>query len=242
MADPEYRHYAPLEDVAPDTIPPESCINVAIHAKGKAQAEIVRAISNVTGVVTEDADNLVRDLCALSKPATIVVDALDEAIEGETIAAKVLRPMTALPTIRLLIGTREGLISSLGSHVQIKCLDREYHDPEDIRDYVKVRLLARDEPNILTPYRDKSELAANAAEVVAGRAKAVFLIARLICEDLIQAPEAVDPQSDEWRNELPDSIASAFGAYLNRFGADECRVTGPAAAPSLRSRRGIALG
>ena len=45
MADPEYRHYAPLEDVAPDTIPPESCINVAIHAKGKKQAEMKSAPS-----------------------------------------------------------------------------------------------------------------------------------------------------------------------------------------------------
>jgi Caspase domain len=44
MADPEYEPRAPLEDVDPDTIPPENSITVAVHAKGKTPGEIVRAM------------------------------------------------------------------------------------------------------------------------------------------------------------------------------------------------------
>lgn len=224
MADPGYRAQAPLQDVDPDTIPPKGCIDVAIHAKGKTRAELVRAISQATGGHTEDTEELVHDLGKRHDPFTIVIDALDEAREPELIADKVLRALSPLTTVRLLIGTRKEVISSLGSHVAVKYLDREYYQPEDIRDYVKLRLLARDEPEIVTPYRDKTELAGKVAEVVAGRAKTVFLIARLICEDLIQAKQTVDPQSNEWRQSLPDSVASAFGDYLNRFGAQERKV------------------
>ncbi len=224
MADPEYRRQMPLEGVDPETIPPEGCIDFAIHAKGKTPGEIVRAISRATGAVTDDVDKLVRALAGRLEPATVVVDALDEAKEPESIAKEVLRPMTPLPTVRLLIGTRKGPLSSLGKHVEIKYLDGEYHEPDDIRDYVKLRLLARDEPDIVSPYRDKADLARKVAEVVAGRANTVFLMARLICENLIRAKAPVDPQSDAWRNGLPDTVASAFGAYLNHFGAKEFQV------------------
>ena len=120
MADPDYRRRAPLKDIDPDTIPPERCINVAIHAKGKTPAEIALAISRVTGDVTEDVDDLVRNLARLTEPATIVIDAVDEAKEPETIAERILRPLTPLTSIRLLIGTREGLISRLGTHIETK--------------------------------------------------------------------------------------------------------------------------
>jgi WD40 repeat protein len=224
VADPEYRRQAPLGGVDPDTIPPESCIDVAIHAKGKTLGEIVRAISRAIGADTEDADELVRDLAGRLEPVTIVIDALDEAKEPETIADKVLRPMTTLPTIQLLIGTRNGPVARLGPHIEIRYLDREYYESQDICDYVKLRLLARDEPGIVTPYRDKADLAGKVAEVVAGSAKTVFLIARLICENLIQAGETVDPQSEEWCSRLPNTVASAFGDYLKRFGVEESRV------------------
>ena len=224
LADPAFRRQAPLKGIDPETIPPENCIDVAIHAKGKTLREIVSAISRTTGAVTEDADGLVSDFARRFEPVTIVIDALDEAKEPETIADKVLRPMTPLPTIRLLIGTRPELISSLGTHLEIKYLDREYNDSEDICAYVKARLLAANEPNIETPYRNKANLAGNVAKAVAESAKTVFLVARLICENLIQAKETVDPQNEEWRERLPSTVASAFGDYLNRFGVEESRV------------------
>ena len=76
----------------------------------------------------------------------------------------------------------------------------------------------------MTPYRGKQDLARQVAEVVARSAGRVFLTARLICEELIRTQHAADPRSDEWRNRLPNTIGSAFGAYLGRFGAEEQRV------------------
>ena len=225
MADPEFRRQAPLADIDPETIPPESCIDIAIHAKGKTTADIVRAISATAGIATDDPENLVRDLARLPEPLTIVIDALDEAKEPEKIADKILKPITPLATVRLLVGTRKELVPRLGTHVEPKYLDsREYYDPADICDYVKLRLLARDEPDIATPYRDKPYLADKVAEAVAAKAGTVFLIARLICENLIQAKEVVDLESAAWRDALPDTVSAAFGAYLSRFGVDEYRA------------------
>jgi hypothetical protein len=223
-ADPAYRRQALLEDVDRETLPPEGCIDIAIHAKGKTLGEIVGAIGRAANVATEDADELVSALAGRTEPITIVIDALDEAIEPEIIAEKVLRPIASLPTTRLLIGARKQSISSLGIQVEIKHLDKEYHDPEDIRDYVVLRLIAKHECDIVTPYRGKADLAREVAEVVAETANTVFLIAHLICENLIQAEEPVDPQSEGWRDRLPDSVALAFSGFLNRFGDEEVRV------------------
>src|SRR5206468_10612886 len=116
IADPEFRCQTPLADVDPDTIPAEGCIDIAIHAKGKTTTEIVRAISTMAGVATDDPDNLVRDLAGRPQPLTIVIDALDEAKDPDSIADRVLKPITPLPTVRLLIGTREGILPISGTH------------------------------------------------------------------------------------------------------------------------------
>jgi len=227
LADAGYRARAPLAETDPETIPPEGSINVALHARGKTLGELVLLLAHAAGTGTGDLHALIDVLARREEPFTVVLDALDEAKEPDAIAARLLRPLGSMAAIRLLVGTRDerNIIPNLGSRVEVRRLDgSEYHDAEALVRYVEERLLAQNEPDLFTPYRNRPHLARAVAQLVAGKADPVFLIARLACEQLMQAGEVVDLEDVEWRAALPTTVPAAFDAYLRRFGADEQRV------------------
>lgn len=222
LADVGHRDEARLDNVPPGTLPPEGSIDVAIHGRGKTVADVVQIIGRALDYTSDDPSALAAQLNEEETPLTIVIDALDEAREPNAIARTVLRPLTTLPCVRLLIGTRTGPIRALGSHVVVKNLgEAEYQDPDEIQEYVTRRLLAEDEPELRTPYRDRPVLAREVAAVVAAKADSVFLIARLISEGLIEVEKAVDPRDREWREHLSTTVEEAFSTYLARFGSEE---------------------
>jgi hypothetical protein len=88
--------------------------------------------------------------------------------------------MSEIATVRLLVGTRRELLTSLGTTFTTLDLDMPaYRADEDVAGYVRQVLLAADEPEIITPYRGKVELAQHIGEGVARRASGVFLVARM---------------------------------------------------------------
>lgn len=166
----------------------------------------------------------------------VVIDALDEAGSGTAadtggrgeprrIARDLLRPMSEISGVRLLVGARRELVSSLGSTFKVIDLDEPgYCADADVSGYVTKVLLAQNEPEVKTPYRDFPDLALQVGTAVAERACGVFLVARMASRSLRSAPEPIDISRPNWVDLLPSEIGEAFDDYLARFGRDEERV------------------
>jgi WD40 repeat protein len=226
LADPEYRARVPLPaGVDEETIPPGGAIDVAVHVKGKTVGEVLQFIGGkVAGDGAKTVDELLSALKGRAQPATVVVDALDEAKEPEALIEQVLLPAAALDNVRLLVGTRGHMLGRFGGNHDLINLDDDGHKTDDIQDYVSGRLLAASEPETQTPYRGRTELARAVAKRVAEKANGVFLIARLVAENLIKDSSVVDPADPAWIAKLPGSVVEAFQDYLRRFGGEEPRV------------------
>lgn len=257
LSDPVYRKRISLEGVDPRTVVPEGCVDVAVHARHKRFEEVVRHIAATLGVAADGAADLLQELSRRTRegpPVVIVVDALDEAGSGTAadaggrgeprrIARELLRPLSEIPGVRLLVGTRRPLVGSLGSTVAVLDLDEPaYLGDEDVAGYVCKVLLAADEPDISTPYRDRPELARTVAGAVAERAGGVFLVARMTARSLRAAPEPMDITKLGWNEKLPSEIGEAFNDYLVRYGAEQERVRNLLAPLAFAEGRGLPRG
>lgn len=238
LSDPDYRARIDLSAADPATIAPENSVAVAVHARHKALEEVVAKIAAGLGIDADGPAALLQELSrrGRSDPSiVIVVDALDEAGSGTAvdaggrgeprrIARELLRPMSEIATVRLLVGTRRELLTSLGTTFTTLDLDLPvYRTDEDVAGYVRQVLLAADEPEIPTPYRGKVELAQHIGGGVARRASGVFLVARMTARSLRSAP-LVDTTEPGWVERLPSEIGAALDDFLARFGPDEPRV------------------
>ncbi|MEU5854881.1 caspase family protein [Nocardiopsis dassonvillei] len=242
VSDREYRERLGLAESSDDTLVPVGTVTAAVHARHKRLEEIVERVSTALGsrARTPSAAGLLQELAQRARvserPLVIVVDALDEAGSGSTadfvgrgeprrIARELLRPMAEIPGVRLLVGTRRELVRALESVMTVIDLDTHPADTEaDIRGYVRQVLLASDEADTRTPYRDRPELADRVARGVAGRAAGVFLVARLTARSLRKEPTPIDTSVSGWQRTLPSGVGEAFDDYLARFGEEEDRV------------------
>lgn len=238
LSDPDYRARTDLSGADPATVVPKNTVAVAVHARHKALEEVVAKIAAGLSIEADGPASLLQQLSrrGRSEPSiVIVVDALDEAGSGTAadaggrgeprrIARELLRPMSEIPTVRLLVGTRRELLASLGTTFTTLDLDLPmYRADEDVAGYVRQVLLATDEPEIPTAYRGQVELAQQVGEGVATRASGVFLVARMTARSLRGAP-LVDTTKPDWVGLLPSEIGTALDDFLARFGPDELRV------------------
>jgi WD40 repeat protein len=202
---------------------PVECISLAIYAKGKTLEEVIVRLARQTGVKPERAAVL-EALTSRQQPFNIVFDALDEASEPELIARELLTPLHSMPMIKLLVGTRAEYADKLGKDSVRLFIDQEkYFEKADLAKYVESRLLCAGEKSAETPYTHKKDLAAKIGAAVADKAFPNFLIARLVIEDLLSLPDALDQASIAGRN-FPGTVSQAFAQYLKRFGAQEEKV------------------
>jgi WD40 repeat protein len=236
LSDPLYRERVPKLDLTDPTVPPARSIEVAVWARNKTIEEVVAAIAQATGVDAAAPDGLINGLLERGRPCTVVVDALDEAVEPGGIAGKLVRPLAADAAsvgVRVLIGSRPGredeLIAALGRDAVRFDLDQPpYLEREDLVEFVTGRLLLGDDPAAPTPYRDKPALADRVAAAVAARAYPTFLVAQLSSKALVQADRAVDVETPGWELAFPGSVVDAMDGYLDRLADD---------APSQQERR-----
>ncbi|NUP50105.1 MAG: hypothetical protein HOW97_22750 [Catenulispora sp.] len=218
---------------------PPNIVDAAIHARHKRLEEVVARFAADLRIEAASAAELLHELSRRDRtlpPLVLVIDALDEAGSGTAadtggrgeprrIARDLLRPMSEIPGVRLLVGARRELIPSLGATFTKVDLDTpRYRADQDVAGYVAKVLLAADEPDVKTPYRDRPELAQAVGAGVARRASGVFLVARMAARSLRSATEVIDPDTPGWIDRLPSEIGEAFEDYLQRFGTDEQRV------------------
>ncbi|MFI7121837.1 caspase family protein [Amycolatopsis sp. NPDC049868] len=239
MSDPAYRRSLLYETDPAGTQVPPGIVQAAVHSRHKLLPEIVQQIASAIGAEVDGPGQLLREISLRARdggPLVIVVDALDEAGSGTAadaggkgeprrIARELLRPMSEIPGVRLLVGTRAELVSSLGASFQVLNLDNDgYLGEDDIAEYVTKLLLAENEPEVTTPYRGRFELARTVGDAVAGRAAGVFLVARMTARGLRSGDDVMDVSRPNWEEDLPSEIGEAFEDYLSRFGPDESRV------------------
>lgn len=231
LALPEVRQRMPASALpAPELQPPDGAIDVWIHAKGKTRLGVVREIHSALGnsEETDDEGQLLSTLAsvrALGRSFTILIDALDEAAQPALIANTVLQRLAEIPRVRVITGTRKQYLRYLGPAVDTIDLDEpKYIDVADIAAYVRKRLLAKEEPEVWTPYRERHELATIVANGVAARAFPNFLVARIVGYSLLAAREPVNVHIQGWDEQFPSSVGTAFDEYLARFGERETLV------------------
>ncbi len=221
-----------LANADPSTLPREGSVDVAIHAKGKTLDDCARALAAALtlpfgGEVQIAPEQLLAAIDALDRSLTIIFDALDEAAGGaEAIARDLIAPLSQLPRVRVLVGTRRSLDGALipqgedrhgrlravfGATAHIYDLEDEAETDGDIADYVRLRLGENRGP-------DEAKAVASMAKRVAEASGGIFLYARVVSRTLR------DQELDQ-AVELPASAIEAFVFDLNsRFGGERQRV------------------
>ncbi|RSS47018.1 hypothetical protein EF912_27120 [Streptomyces sp. WAC07061] len=258
LSDPAYRARLDLSGVDPNTVVPVNCVTAAVHARHKRLEEIVERIASALGTEADGVAALLQELTRRGRqgpPLVIVVDAVDEAGsdtaadagghgEPRRITRELLRPMAEIQGVRLLVGTRRELVTALGPTFTCLDLDREDYQAgaEDVSAYVARVLLAAEEPEVRTPYRDRPALARTVARGVAEKAAGVYLYARMTARTLRSDAEPVDTGRPGWEDNLPSEVGEAFDDYLQRFGPDEPRVRRMLLALAFSEGKGLPRG
>jgi WD40 repeat protein len=225
LADPTWRREVLATTrsakIDPALLPPEGVVNVAVHARHKLLADVVQQLAVGLGFAVRDSTGLLDAVARKAGKTVIVIDALDEADDRDQIISRLLRPLAELPPVFLLVGTRPdssergNRFRALGQNVVELDLDHtRYIGPADIACYVERRLLAAEEPNRLTLYRDVPDTAYTVARAVAQRARNVFLVASTTVHALLSAPSIVDVTEPGWVERLPTGLNSAFAQFL----------------------------
>jgi WD40 repeat protein len=190
--------------------PPDDVFSVAVYLTGLSAAGLITRIADELALpapdpgarLAEQADALIAGITERAAPVTLLIDALDEADDPVGIARAVLRPLAALPGVRLLVGTRASASEGLGADEppdrelldaldagpeQIVTVSR---DPDAVRRYIRKRLTAAAAED--GPLRAKPPtIEAIAGEL--GDSAADFLFARLAVHEILADPGIVAP-------------------------------------------------
>ena len=201
--------------------PPAGSITAALLARGKTADELLAELAEELGLAPDVA--LAEML--LPRPVfTVVIDALDEAVDPLAVVDQVILPLhgAAAPSHgpRLLVAMRkyQHLFRTLPRAQVTLDLDRDaYYSETDTADYVTKILLAADDPDSPTPYRDQPDLAGTMAQLVATIAGHSFLIAQIASRTLARTAHTLDPAEvsadrGRWRD-----VGAAFDRDLDRY-------------------------
>ncbi|MFG2330332.1 caspase family protein [Streptomyces sp. NPDC048604] len=205
---------------------------VPLHARRATLEELVADLAAALRLPAGTShEGLLEALGGRSDTVTVLVDALDEAgtggdsTEADRIARTLLRPLSTMPAVRLVIGTRRPQLTPLGKAVEVIDLDEsEYVTDGQVADYAAKLLLDAEDPQSLSPYRDRPEEARTVARGIAARARRSFLVARMTARALVEDQAPLDTSRAGWEADLPSDAREAFAAYLDRFGADRAKV------------------
>ncbi|MFG2820041.1 hypothetical protein ACGFX4_11505 [Kitasatospora sp. NPDC048365] len=107
-----------LTALPPGVPRPDDPFDLTAHLAGLTPARVLHLVAKAAGLTdlaeaavggrtpTDLTSRLLTELRDRQKPLTLLFDALDEAEQPLVIAYQLLRPLAALPTVRLIVGTR----------------------------------------------------------------------------------------------------------------------------------------
>ena len=181
------QHVGLLPESPAEEVPPAGVFDVVVQLTGKTFGDAVRSID-----AGSDLEAVMASLRALGRRFTILFDALDEAQDPQRIAARLLVPLSKLPNVRLVLGTRRSLLE--GPDLP-QATSAELLDALDAGN-AEVLVLAREPAAMLDYVRHRlTTLAPDVVDQVTVRLAQVdqpFLFARLVTSELLQTDGAVD--------------------------------------------------
>ncbi|GAA2357613.1 hypothetical protein Cme02nite_51380 [Catellatospora methionotrophica] len=191
-----------------DTVPEPGAVDVAIHARDLDLAQVCATIAEAAGCPDERPERLVAALCARPEPFTLLIDALDEAVDGgASIVQGLLLPLAAYGrpgVLRVLVGARPHLVPELGGGYEVVQLDDDaYLDRDDLLAYTSTRLNAH-------PAATGADIAALSA-TIADAAHPLFLVAQLTVDALCAGDGPAG-----WTGDFPSTVPQAINTYLLR--------------------------
>jgi WD40 repeat protein len=213
-------------------VPTVGVIDGAIHARGKDVTQILGGLAECAGFGgnwidgvgphVAGVDELILALRGRRPPVTVVLDAVDEAVEPERVVREVIGPLTdSSPDvgIRLVLGVRPHLLRllALPGAAVIDLDDERYFEPTDVVEYALACMLLSTDPLAESPYRADVKYARRVAEAIADRAGRVFLIAQLTGRALAHDNTMVDLVTSPVRNPFPASVGAAMDGQLARL-------------------------
>lgn len=230
LASPDRRTTVPRDALGlPESAIPElNAVDMAIYAQNLTAEQVLQGIAAGARVTAVTAGELLEALADRAQPFTILIDGLDEAANPEELARYLLAPLAShgASRLRLLVGTRPHLLSSLGVR-RSNSIDLDasrYADPDALAEYAARGLL---ETRSGSPYRLAApDLVRAVARALAEAAGTSFLVARITSSTLAFAESAVDdPEDPAWRARLPRAAGEAMRQDLTtRLGEDAHRA------------------
>lgn len=195
-----------------------SRIDVSVNMRHQTLHDVVERLASAADVTATTVPTLLTALAGRQRPFRIVADSLDEAgpgdgkAEARNIAWELLRPLAAVPCVRLVIGSRRELLLHIGDRAPVIDLDStEYADDTSIAEYAE-RVLT----DAGSPYEHAPEVARAVAVEVAARAGQCFLVARMTTTALLR-DTLIDITVPGWAERLPSDVGGALDAYLERL-------------------------
>ncbi|MEV6847045.1 hypothetical protein [Actinoplanes sp. NPDC051411] len=217
---------------------------LAVHARGSAGADLVRAVARLTGhPETIDRFDLVRSLRGVDggRVWPVVVDALDEAHSSaeRSVIAELLVELASVPCMRVVVATRplavgsryapgtllRGLMVTDPGSPNLVDLDTPgYFDRQAVVEFAAALLAQEGVPQPGPPgrawrrFRDDARLTTRLAGLIADRAGHNFLVAALAAYDLSIGRNALDPAEDGFVSaSIPAGISEAIDKYLDNL-------------------------
>ncbi|MFI5798029.1 AAA family ATPase [Streptomyces sp. NPDC051677] len=233
--------YAHEVEQIPATLRPQvDAVDVAVLATGKLHSRVLAQICKALQVPVDSATEPTVDelltawhgwLKTHGRPVTIVIDALDEAADPETLVREVLaslEPDPAAPQLRLLVGVRSlaatdgtrtagtvqpeaqvlaDLTEKLLAAKRVSVDEEPWWDQRDVVSYVHGILLRT--PG--SPYPEaEAEIASSVAHAVGERAGRSFLVARITAKSLADRGKVVLADDETWLRALNDGLVGVF--------------------------------
>lgn len=214
--------------------PPLGAVDVAIHASHKTTRQVFDSLAAAAGIAAESMQALQAGLAARREVLTVLIDAVDEAIDPDGLVSELLRPLAtglyevdeggeglAKIPLRLLIGCRPHVARRLRmANQSIDLDDKRYADPDAVREYARKLLVAQNSEPVIRQHRQVRAI----AEAIADAAERSFLVAGMTARMIARQTVAPDPFDRRWRSELPRVPGEAMEQDLARLGADARRA------------------
>ncbi|MFI9453521.1 caspase family protein [Amycolatopsis sp. NPDC052450] len=207
-------------------VPAPSAVDVVIYAQGLTTDEVLKGIAAAARLHANTPGELLDGLSGTGAPLTVLLDAVDEAVDPDHLTRNLLRHLVehAAGRLRLLIGTRPYLLDRLGRQRDDAVdLDSDrYADLDALTTYAARGLL---ESNPYSPYRVQPHRVRAVAEAVAAAASPSFLVVRITSATLAAQSDIADPRDPAWLRDLPRLPSDAMRRDLEtRLGSNATTV------------------
>ncbi|MCK1798902.1 ATP-binding protein [Streptomyces sp. XM4193] len=144
FGDPEQRARLDPDSLDPATVPPDLPPPTVLSPAGRTTGEILADLADALGLPSAEPDRVFAELAARTEPLALVVPEVDRAgpvaaaEEPVRLVRELLKPLAALPTVRLVAAVPRALATELkreptpGTALLIDLDEKRWSDPEGL--------------------------------------------------------------------------------------------------------------